>query len=787
MDGECARLLPPVCAVLADPGQPLSDDTCLEKLLDWFRALAQAGSGTLLLQENPCLMDLILQGLRLEEPNPSLLAFILRLAGLFAASESGFQRLSREELLLLSLFGKKLSTSALWDDATVRSGWIQGVHSMAQHVHAIQFLCDCGSLDLILTLQGDTSLFVTSAANKLIVHLLVFSVQSAVRQPLGSADSDWPVCAQRIVAHLERSLGSNVPSRVAPALKAVIMVFGNCHDAWTEILWSNLAQPVVSLLEQEPVCEVPLLVELFLSMASPQGVTVSALRVLLQPLNCILRAALVRPEQPGLLELVPDSSAVENLLSVKSSCIALLCQTLAHLHALQCLDLLPVQLPPESLLHCTLTLLEFCLGLANPSSSTEAKISSFLVGSLRVQRLSLDVLGALSCWTVNSASLAKTFDVLLVYLKSPDSNPTILKKSFQATLKWLLSCSKLSNLQEHLLARNRCLRDLFPLLHKRLSSTCWEVRDTALEFLTSLVQCFPEQDEFKQILQSSEAAKLSWDLLKDPESYVRASAVNALGQLAQTLPGPERINNHQQNLGARFLEILGEDTESFPRRAVLRVFTAWLREGHLESLGDTDRLISKVFELANSDLDWEVKIHGLELAEVFISRTVGRPESRSCPYAAVSPSTSDASFLQEWLRRFGRVKLFEFLLDALCDCDRPVARKSCSILISLKAVLCEKEALIAGPVPWASQGTDWLEETLRSWRSRCKTQQEQTLAAILHGEPNRALAVLGALDLGGLQVALEKSSDHVEKSPRSLLQDILATAGTLDENGADCY
>ncbi|KAG8145741.1 hypothetical protein E2320_012230, partial [Naja naja] len=42
MDAKCSQLLPSVCAVLADPGHPVADDTCLEKLLDWFKALASA-------------------------------------------------------------------------------------------------------------------------------------------------------------------------------------------------------------------------------------------------------------------------------------------------------------------------------------------------------------------------------------------------------------------------------------------------------------------------------------------------------------------------------------------------------------------------------------------------------------------------------------------------------------------------------------------------------------------------------------------------------------------------
>lgn len=43
MSRACALLLPRVCAALADPRQSGPDDTCLEKLLDWFRELREAG------------------------------------------------------------------------------------------------------------------------------------------------------------------------------------------------------------------------------------------------------------------------------------------------------------------------------------------------------------------------------------------------------------------------------------------------------------------------------------------------------------------------------------------------------------------------------------------------------------------------------------------------------------------------------------------------------------------------------------------------------------------------
>lgn len=93
MDPECSQLLPALCAVLVDPRQPVADDTCLEKLLDWFKTVTEAGSSVLLLQENPCLVELLSRVLVSQDLSPGTLSFSLRLAGIFAAQESCFQYL----------------------------------------------------------------------------------------------------------------------------------------------------------------------------------------------------------------------------------------------------------------------------------------------------------------------------------------------------------------------------------------------------------------------------------------------------------------------------------------------------------------------------------------------------------------------------------------------------------------------------------------------------------------------------------------------------------------------
>lgn len=63
----------------------------------------------------------------------------------------------------------------------------------------------------------------------------------------------------------------------------------------------------------------------------------------------------------------------------------------------------------------------------------------------------------------------------------------------------------------------------------------------------------PGQADFRETLHSSEVPTLARQLLQDPESYVRASAVGAVGQLSsqglQALPTSSE-NREAQQVGA---------------------------------------------------------------------------------------------------------------------------------------------------------------------------------------------------------------------------------------------
>ncbi|NWR86724.1 BRAT1 protein, partial [Furnarius figulus] len=835
MTRGCASLLPGVCAALADPRQPGLDDTCLEKLLDWFRSLTWFDPTVELVQDNPCLTELISSVLALPEPSPSILSFTLQLAGILASSENRFQHLQQEKLLG-RLFGRDGPRGhTVWEDASVRSGWVKGVHSMVHHQPALHFLCSEGGMDAIFALQGDPSLFVASAASQLLVHMLTFSVESEPSKPLSTKDCEWPVCAQMIKRHIEESLQSSSPSRIEQSLKLLTSLFGSCYAAWTEALWLDIAKQIESFLLEEtvqaqhtlanlllnvarspvfcdtegsfwalvtsalehltPVQAGPLAVGLLKLCKCPQDVRIQALTVLLQPMDCILRAASQPLEYAGLLdESVSDPITVESLLSSKTSCAGLLCQTLAHLEKLLSLKHLQVDLPYMSLLRSLMAILQFCNGFLSPASPLGSTISRNLINCFRVQKSALDVLAALSEKKGCDTLLGSVFDVLLAYLESPNTSPTVLKKAFQATSKWLMHLQELSCSSSQCQRTEKILEDVFVVLQKRLCSPCWEVRDSSLEFLTAMIKCLRDQDEFRQCLLSSEVPRLTENLLEDPESYVRASAVTAVGHLACiTYFAPESpvVGNqdNKENTVAKLQEILSTDSEGFPRRAVISIFTKWLREGCTGQLEDTEHFVSRVIQTVEHDLDWEVRLGGLELVEAFCSQTICQRGLSECPYAPAPSAATSPTHQQDVLQVFCRAKLFGFLFRSLCDCDKPVGQRACDILIGLRGNFYPMSTLEnpreIGDAP-AGRGIAWLQRTLRqgSLAQNFPTYGDN---GVDFQDPETMMVALGAIDLLELHDELNKSSDHVEESPQSLLQDILATMGTIEDNEVDCY
>ncbi|KFP78221.1 BRCA1-associated ATM activator 1, partial [Apaloderma vittatum] len=782
-----------------------------------------------LLRDNPCLTEFITSVLALPEPSPNILSFTLQLAGILASSKNRFQHLQQEKLLV-RLFGRDGPlSSALWEDASVRRGWVKGMHNMMKHQPALHFLCSGGGMDVIFILQGDPSLFVASAAIELLADVLALSVRSEMTKPLSTKDCEWPACAQMILKHVEDSLQSTSASRIEQSLKLLTTIFRGYHTKWTEVLRLGIANQIESLLTKETVearhllanllCEMawspvfggtegsigalvtfalehltplqvgPLAVKILMICECPQEVRIQALTVLLQPMDCILRAASQPLEYTGLLdESVSDPTTVERLLSSKSSCVSLLCQNLDDLQSLLSETDRRVDLPYTALLRSLVTILQFCNGLLSPASPLGSTISQILINCVRVQRSALDVLAALLEQKDCDTLIAGLFDVLLAYLESPNTSPTVLKKTFKATSEALVRLQALSCSNSQHQQNEKILEGIFLVLQKRLCSPCWEVRDSSLEFLTVLVRCLKE--EFRQSLLSSEVLKLTENLLEDPDSYVRASAVNTVGYLAFiTFLDPESPaagnQYNKENTIAKLQEILSTDPEGFPRRAVISIFTEWLRQGCTGQLEDAVQFVSTVIQTVEHDFDWEVRLGGLELVQAFYShmrRHLGPPE---CPEPAVIYSVQQ----NELLQILCQAKVFKFLFRSLCDCDKPLAQRACEILLHLQRTfypICTlKEAKGPEGIP-AGYNIAWLQRTLMQG-SLAQNALIDGAEGVRFQDPESMMVVLGTIDLTELCDELRKCSDHVEKSPRSLLEDILATAGTIEDNEADCY
>lgn len=184
----------------------------------------------------------------------------------------------------------------------------------------------------------------------------------------------------------------------------------------------------------------------------------------------------------------------------------------------------------------------------------------------------------------------------------------------------------------------------------------------------------------------------------------------------------------------------------------------------------------------DGDLDWEVRRNALELVGVFIAQMFEQlglgDSSTSAPSSLAKPPVP----LSDVLRLFGQMEMFGFLFRALQDCDRPVALKACQVLLDLKSSLCRHRS--KGSPSGDTAG-----------RKEVPAETASSLFSLTAGEvakkggqdPERLRLILESVDLEALQRTLDVSSDYLERSPQSLLQDILSAAGNTEENKVDCY
>lgn len=290
----------------------------------------------------------------------------------------------------------------------------------------------------------------------------------------------------------------------------------------------------------------------------------------------------------------------------------------------------------------------------------------------------------------------------------------------------------------------------------------------------------------------------------------------------------------QSEIVTRLLEIHSQDTEGFPRRAVVRYFIAWLSSGssHMSSSSLLMRCLRSVLSHGSADLDWEVKVYTLELAELLIDKAFSSHRSyrrSSAPYNGVPhpygvvPQQTYAVHTHSGghgndvepdlvvaLGELLEQGVVSALLCGLVDCDRPVGLKACQLLITLRETLCPPSQGTAAATGVSCELPDlgWGLEVRRMLgmtrhdeaKEVDRAEQEGDCTELKEGEgvhigTVEVCEILMSLGLDERLETLTQSSDHVHNSPLSLLQDILTGSSAhsrpdtqLEEEViVDCY
>ncbi|XP_034542857.1 BRCA1-associated ATM activator 1 [Notolabrus celidotus] len=902
MDRECVSLLPRVCEVLADSGRSLPDDTSLEKLLDWFTGLNNK-AGDSLLESCPCLIKFISAVIDDKDSDPSVLSFTLKVTGLIASTEDGFKTLQERSVLDVAFSIQHWRDAELWEDPCVRIGWIQGLNNSLQHPKALSFFVKSDFIEPLLKLQTDSSLFVASAANHMLAHIMLFF------QPASSAgcnsvykkdkangstktlniDSEQPAADHTAVVkviseYLRESLVPKDNTQLHQSLQTlkmlVLLLAQAGHPLRDELLQtvtgsleevvtagcSQLTSLLMNVVlaayrssstdERVPDQRVDRLLSSMLNINKPSDLiraaaaflhsghqdashTAQAVRILLLPLEIITGHNLLDSNTTAKDHQV---TVAEHLKS-KTSCISVICTCLSTTANIPLLPSGLLPCPPVLIIPAVLSLLRICSGVSSTLSSGCSETCRNVIGSGKIQKCALEALMSLSSSPGAQEEVGEVFAVLIEYLKNPDSDPTVLHKSYQALVKWISVCKDLS----FSIITDQIRQDLSNVVRKRVCDMRWEVRDSTVEFLGHVadIRVLKSAGEVcsasEALLGGCCATSLLREALQDTESYVRASAVSALAKtLTHSWQQGAELTQEETEIVSRLLEILSQDTEGFARRAAVRYFITWFSSSSSSSSSLLMQSVRSILSQGSADLDWEVKVHTLELAEHLMDKSFSgqkgyrkdsvTTDTQPHPYGVVSEQTSTLhshthsveSGLVVALKDLVELGVVSALMIGLVDCDRPVGLKACQLLIILRETVCPlslgaQDATMAtiAQVSCELPGSGWGREIRKilamktndlareegrslNGAGRGGTEEECEVEEDKNGKVSMTVGVCEVLRSLGLDDRLEvlnQSSDHIHNSPLSLLQDILtarvahtsADTQSGQEVIVDCY
>ncbi|XP_055853059.1 uncharacterized protein LOC129916886 [Episyrphus balteatus] len=204
----------------------------------------------------------------------------------------------------------------------------------------------------------------------------------------------------------------------------------------------------------------------------------------------------------------------------------------------------------------------------------------------------------------------------------------ILKKENLSSLTVVQSI-KLAQLSiEHFLSPNMALlvdnlkgsglQNLGPIVIKNFHNIEWEVRDSTIELVTSIVSIsrlkFPA---FQQYILENNICPLVFDIVhNDQESYVRATALKCLTQMiAVNLLWEKSLTN--LNLVTYLLEMICNESEGIVRKEAITCVTQMYIHNRIQATNKKS-LYCTLAHIGVNDLYWEVKVAAINFWETVI-------------------------------------------------------------------------------------------------------------------------------------------------------------------------
>ncbi|XP_013393268.1 BRCA1-associated ATM activator 1-like [Lingula anatina] len=810
-----------VLDLLLDPNFVLKDDTFEQKILDIF--LKKCNPGQTQGEEIPKMVVRCLQSL-VKMETPANIGLFTQIMGCIGATDTGFRALMEHGLVGGTL--KIAHQADAWNEPSTRYAVFHALAIMANHSNACRWILEQGYVELCFNSFQDGSVFVASAARRLLSQLTQWSYQKQSTHQVTQGANGLGDTPHRE----EYTIGnhfSDGQKTICNFIKENFAV-GNLHNnSEKELSNTNSHLPLHYLVFLETLCD-----------KSPVTCLSLIKDCCLLPLVCQSLRSRDRPASLGAVRLLSRLMPVGLFDDADSNSLILnepkqlMCEGNPHVAIKLCeaivinkrdepfpdllqINLLPVLVvsgrsPPEDVAQYGP---QTHLLMTNHTALSKLFCASLQVlQNLLQQGITVDCFEALVSCLQEAVSLQSQVSTTGHLVLSTDRVMVSLLKTVKTCCcqSYLqdndvskFSCgqieiaSHLTKLLEDttssvtvavtcLQCLSCCLGSVFSvypgqlpcwaefserlghLLQRLLCDMRWEVRDSALEMIGQLPNHSTDPCSVCSWITQHDLHVLTWSSIKDGESYVRASGLRAVSSLSAHHVLWEDLlakSNLQMDAVVQdVLSLLETDSEAFPRRAAVQVLSSW----YSIAPETTQAVILVSMTTAIKDFDWEVQVLVLAFWESVFTKCFQNVDTPA--YAVVAPSQSKQrkrEFSLEARELDIMNRCCEILLFAVKDCDRKVCEKAAKMIAEIMPELQSKCQNIADGTYSVVEG-------------ECKKDKVNCLM--------ESVKELRTVDVPEILHEKSQSSDGYAENPFSILDDILASCEEPDEGAViDCY